>query len=136
MSGFKLDEFLAACRSARATPDAERAIRELVAEAVADPLHVASTLGEPKHAGLETLYRGPDLTVINFTWAPWMCFKPHNHNLWSVVGIFSGREDNLFWRRTEHAIEAAGARSLGVGEVVTLGRDVIHSVTNPIGKMT
>jgi len=136
MSKFKLDEFLAACRSTLAASDAERAIRELVAEAVSDPLLVASTFGEPQHAGFETLYRGPDLTVINFTWAPWMCFKPHNHNLWSVVGIFSGREDNLFWRRTQHSIEAAGARSLGVGEVTTLGRDVIHSVTNPIGKMT
>ncbi len=34
------------------------------------------------------------------------------------------------------SIEAAGARSLGVGDVAALGRDVIHSVLNPIGKMT
>jgi predicted metal-dependent enzyme (double-stranded beta helix superfamily) len=69
-----------------------------------------------------------------------MCFLPHNHNMWSVVGIFSGREDNIFWRRVERgiagSIEAAGARSLAKGDVTTLGRDIIHSVTNPIGKMT
>ena len=29
-----------------------------------------------------------------------------------------------------------GARSLGAGDVATLDRDVIHSVLNPIGKMT
>jgi len=33
-------------------------------------------------------------------------------------------------------IEARGARSLGTGDVTRLGRDVIHSVVNPIGKMT
>ncbi|MFD2273775.1 hypothetical protein ACFS07_29540 [Undibacterium arcticum] len=42
----------------------------------------------------------------------------------------------FFWRRTEATIEAAGAKSLGVGDVATLGRDIIHSVLNPIGKMT
>jgi predicted metal-dependent enzyme (double-stranded beta helix superfamily) len=54
----------------------------------------------------------------------------------SNVGIYSGREDNIFWRRKETTIEAAGAKSLGVGDVATLGRDIIHSVLNPIGKMT
>ena len=33
-------------------------------------------------------------------------------------------------------IEAAGAESLGAGQVATLGRDIIHSVANPITKLT
>jgi predicted metal-dependent enzyme (double-stranded beta helix superfamily) len=65
-----------------------------------------------------------------------MPFKPHNHNMWAVIGIFVGREDNVFWRRAGGRIEAAGARSLGVRDVTVLGPDVIHSVTNPVGKMT
>jgi predicted metal-dependent enzyme (double-stranded beta helix superfamily) len=133
---FTVDAFIESCRSAVAASDAERAVRELVTEAVADPAAVGAALGDPEHAGVDTLYRGPDLTVIHFTWAPWMCLKPHNHTMWAVVGIFFGREDNVFWRRTERRIEAAGARSLGVGDVAPLGRDVIHSVTNPLGKMT
>jgi predicted metal-dependent enzyme (double-stranded beta helix superfamily) len=56
--------------------------------------------------------------------------------MWAVIGIFSGREDNVFWRRTENSIEAAGADSMGIGDVTPLGRDIIHSVLNPIGKMT
>lgn len=111
-------------------------MRELVAEAVADPGDLASALGVPAHAGVETLYRASDLAVLNFTWAPWMCFKPHNHKMWSVVGIFSGREDNIFWRRVERGIEAAGARSLSTGDVTSFGHELIHSVTNPVGKMT
>jgi predicted metal-dependent enzyme (double-stranded beta helix superfamily) len=34
------------------------------------------------------------------------------------------------------SIEAVGAKSLGAGDVGTLGKNIIHSVLNPIGKMT
>ena len=132
---FGVEDFVDSCRKAVASTDAERAVRELVSEAVSDAGAVANALGQPQ-VGVHPLFRSAELTVIDFAWAPWMCLKPHNHNMWSVIGIFDGREDNVFWRRTERSIEAAGARSLGSGDVATLGRDIIHSVTNPIGKMT
>jgi predicted metal-dependent enzyme (double-stranded beta helix superfamily) len=134
---FELDRFIEACCLAVAGTDGPRAVRELVAEAISDPGAVAAALGEPKQAGIRTLHRAPDLTILDFTWAPWMCIKPHDHQMWAVIGILFGREDNLFWRRTEErSIEAVGARTLGVRDVVPLGRDIIHSVVNPIGKYT
>ena len=58
----------------------------------------------------------------------------------AVIGRYTGREDNIFWRRIETEdgprIEAAGARSIGVRDFVPLGRDIIHSVTNPLTKVT
>jgi predicted metal-dependent enzyme (double-stranded beta helix superfamily) len=131
-----IERLIDECRAAVRAGDAQAAIRELVAAVVSEPAAVALALGDPEHAGVDTLYRAPDLTVIQFTWPPWMPFKPHNHNMWAVIGIFDGREDNVFWRRAGHRIEAAGARSLGVRDVTVLGPDVIHSVTNPVGKMT
>jgi predicted metal-dependent enzyme (double-stranded beta helix superfamily) len=131
---FVKDQFIEDCRLALA--EGQKAVREVVAEAVSDPAGVLAELGEPEHAGIVPLHRAPDLTVINFAWAPCMSLMPHNHQMFSVVGIYSGREDNVFWRRTGTSIEAAGAKSLGAGEVTTLGRDIIHSVLNPIGKMT
>lgn len=131
---FDKDSFIQDCVDAIA--EGQGAIRELVAEAVSDPARVMAQLGEPEHAGITPIYRAPELTIINFVWAPYMSIMPHNHQMFSVVGIYAGREDNLFWRRGESSIEAAGVRSLGLGEVVTLGRDVIHSVLNPIAKMT
>lgn len=131
---FDKNRFIQDCRNAVA--EGQGAIRELVAEAVSDGAGVMAELGEPEHAGMTPLYRSPELTIINFVWAPCMSLMPHNHQMFAVIGIYSGREDNVFWRRTETAIEAAGAKSLGVGEVAPLGRDVIHSVLNPIGKMT
>ena len=94
-----------------------------------------SLVGEPR-AGVHPLHRSAELTILDFAWAPWMTFKPHNHNMWAVIGIAVGREDNVFWRRIPGRIEASGARTLGPGEVATLGRDVIHSVLNPLGRTT
>jgi len=65
---------------------------------------------------------------------------PHDHRMWAVIGVYTGREDNIFWRRVPDApgglIEAAGAKSLGAGVAEPLGRDVIHSVTNPLDRLT
>ncbi|MBI3285211.1 MAG: hypothetical protein HYZ65_10245 [Burkholderiales bacterium] len=131
---FDKDRFIQDCRLAVA--EGQRALRELVAAAVSDRSGMMSGLGEPQHAGITPLYRSPELTIINFVWAPCMSLMPHNHQMFSVVGIYAGREDNVFWRRTATRIEAAGARSLGVGEVASLERDAIHSVLNPLGKMS
>jgi predicted metal-dependent enzyme (double-stranded beta helix superfamily) len=133
---FTAERFIERCRVAVAETDAEKAVRELVEEVMSEAAIVATSLPAPRHAGFEVLYRAPEMTILNFAWAPWMTFKPHNHAMWSVVGIISGREDNVFWRRTPGGIEAAGARSLGAGDVTVLGRDIIHSVVNPVGKMT
>ena len=119
-------------------------MREIVLEAVGDPSGIISELGEPTKAGVFPLYQDGDVTVINFVWAPCMTLLPHNHNMLAVIGIYSGREDNMFWRRLDNAagngsgpgIEAAGADSMGPGQVATLGRDIIHSVANPITKLT
>jgi predicted metal-dependent enzyme (double-stranded beta helix superfamily) len=131
-----IEHLVEACRASVAAGESPSVVRELVAAAIGDGGPIASTLREPEHGGVDTLYRSADLTVLHFTWPPWMCLKPHNHTMWAVIGIFAGREDNIFWRRAGSRIEAAGARSLGVGDVTVLGADVIHSVTNPIGKMT
>jgi len=131
---FDKDRFIEDC--IRALAQGQGAIRDLVAEAVSDSAGVMSALGEPEHAGLTPIHRSPDLTILNLVWAPYMILMPHNHQMFSVVGIYSGREDNILWRRTDRAIDAAAARSLGAGEVAALDHDVIHSVVNPIGKMT
>lgn len=131
---FDRDHFIEDC--IKAVSGGQGAIREVVAAALSDSAGMMSELGEPQHAGITPIYRANDLTIINFVWAPCMSLMPHNHQMFAVVGVYSGREDNIFWRRKATTIEAAGAQSLGAGDIATLGRDVIHSVLNPIGKMT
>lgn len=131
---FSKDGFIEAC--GKAVGEGQAAVRELVLEAVADPSGIVKELGEPAQAGIELLHRSDDLTVINFVWAPYMTLIPHNHNMFAVIGIYHGREDNMFWKRSDDGLEAAGADSMGPGQVATLGHNIIHSVANPLGKYT
>ena len=134
---FEIERFVEDCRGALSDDGGAKAVREVVARAVSQPGEILDALGEPKQAGLHNLYQSEDLTVLNIVWAPLMSLMPHDHNnIWAVSGIYTGREDNIFWRRRDTTIEAAGARALSTGDVAVLGRDVVHSVLNPIEKLT
>ncbi len=137
---FDVERFIADCCAAHSEDRSHKAVREVVARAVASPGEVISALGKPTRAGVQTLYHTPDLTILNLIWAPYMSLVPHDHRMWAVIGIYTGREDNIFWRRVSDAgdgrIEAAGAKELSVGDAAPLGRDIIHSVLNPIGRLT
>jgi predicted metal-dependent enzyme (double-stranded beta helix superfamily) len=137
-STFDLDRFVEDCRAALREDVPQKAVRELMLRALADG-GLPDCL-PPTQAQIGKLYHGPDLTIINVVWAPEMTFMPHDHRMWVVIGIYAGREDNIFWRRIKDEkggkIEAAGARALSEGDCWTLGHDIIHSVTNPIPRFT
>jgi len=136
---FDVDRFIAECQGASAA-NGSSGVLEVVARAVAAPADVLGALGEPRRAGLHVISRAADLTILNVVWGPGMSQLPHNHKMWAVIGIYTGREDNIFWRRlpggSGRGIEAAGAKALGDRDAVPLGPDVIHSVINPIRRMT
>jgi predicted metal-dependent enzyme (double-stranded beta helix superfamily) len=135
-----LDRFKADCCAAVTERAALQAVREIVARAVDDPAAVLKALGAPVRAEVQTLHRSADLTILNLIWGPRMTVMPHNHEMWAVIGIYTGREDNILWRRlpatADGRIEAAGAKALSEREALPLGHDIIHSVTNPIRRLT
>jgi predicted metal-dependent enzyme (double-stranded beta helix superfamily) len=138
-SMFDLDRFIADLRAALAERS-RQALKEVVARAVADPALLVRQIGEPEKAAVEVLHASPELTVLNVIWAPKQVTLPHDHRMAAVIGMYSGREDNTFWRRvsnpTKFQIEPAGGQALGTGDVTILGRDIIHSVVNPLAKIS
>jgi predicted metal-dependent enzyme (double-stranded beta helix superfamily) len=56
--------------------------------------------------------------------------------MWASIGIYTGREDNIVWDRSGPVIEASDAASLSEKEVFALDDTAIHSVTNPIRRLT
>jgi predicted metal-dependent enzyme (double-stranded beta helix superfamily) len=136
----ELEQFIAECASAVNDSAAGKAVRETVARAVADPVALQKVIGVPERGGINPIHVSDELTILNVVWAPRMTLKPHNHNMWAVIGVYGGREDNIFWRRVDGdpagRIEAAGAKSIGQSDVRPLGEDIIHSVTNPTSKLT
>lgn len=136
---FDLDAFIADLR-ATLGERSRAAMQAVVARAVSDPAALFAAIGEPDQPGARVLHHAPDLTVLNIAWAPGQITLPHNHLLSAVIGMYGGREDNMFWRRVpnpaRYQIEAAGGQALGAGDVAVLGRDIIHSVVNPLGRIS
>jgi predicted metal-dependent enzyme (double-stranded beta helix superfamily) len=137
---FHVARFIADCEAAIATDRGRDAVRDVLATAISDPAGLIAVFGEPKRAGVQALHRSPRLTILHLAWPPSFTQKPHNHLLWSEIGVYSGREDNIFWHRcAPHAkwpLEAAGAASVCTGSCLSLEAEAIHSVTNPLDRVT
>lgn len=133
---FDLERFVQDCTVALDESLPERAVREVVAEAVADPAGVMRALGEPERGGVYTLHHSDRLTVLNLVWGPEMDLMPHDHRMWAAIGIYTGRETNVFWRRGADGLERLGGKELSEGEATWLGDTAIHSVINPLNRLT
>ena len=130
---FETERFVEACLAALKDPSPQQAVRELVRSAVRETGDVERALGTPASAGITTLHRSDELTVLNVVWAPKMAIFPHDHQTWAVIGIYGGQEDNTFYRRRADGLglDRVNGRSLSEEDALILGPDVIHAVTNP-----
>ena len=120
----------------RASNDGQAGIAEELKRLTSTPKRLLSILGEPTRGGLNVLYTDSQITILNIVWAPLMVLRPHDHNMWATIGVYGGREDNIFWKREGNLIKPTGAGSFGVGDVTSLASDAVHSVVNPIPKLT
>ncbi len=135
-SALDLEAFVADCVAAAGGTDPQQAVREVLARGVRDPAAMLMAVGPPQRAGLTVLHRSPELTVFSAVWTPQMNLVPHDHRMWALIGIYTGREDNILWRRSERGVTAFGAQALFEGDVAVLPTDAIHSVTNPLERFT
>lgn len=131
-----LDRFVEDCVAANQETDAQAAVHAVLEKAVSTPGSVLAALGEPVKADLNVLLSSPTLTIFAATWAPRMNLMPHDHLMWANIGLYTGREDNIFWRRTADGIEAFGAKALFEKDTAMLPEDALHSVTNPLLRFT
>jgi predicted metal-dependent enzyme (double-stranded beta helix superfamily) len=136
MTKFDVDQFIDDVKRARQEKGSERAVQEVLARAVSEPRSILRGLGEPSEAGIHTLYKANDLTILNVVWAPLMVLLPHDHRMWAAIGIYTGREDNIIWQRKGPLVSASTAASLSERQVFPLPVDAIHSVVNPISRLT
>jgi len=133
---FELERFVADCRAALKESIPQLAIKELIERAVSRPAEVEKALGAPKTAEIGTLYRSPELTILNIVWAPGMYLYPHDHRMWAAIGLYGGKEDNAFYRRTAEGLQRAGSKELETSDTILLGKNAIHAVTNPLRQFT
>lgn len=134
---FDIDGFLADCRAAGDDAEPRRAVQEVLTRAIDRSGDVADAL-RPAEGGITVLDHGPTLTVLHVVWAPGMRIFPHDHRMWALIGIYAGQEDNTFYRRSGpgRTLTEAGGRELSTGDVLALGRETIHAVSNPEARLT
>jgi predicted metal-dependent enzyme (double-stranded beta helix superfamily) len=125
-----VEDIVARCLSALGEHTPSLAVRDVLDELVADPSALEQAIGPVEKGGITTLHSSGDLTVLRVAWTPGISLNPHEHRMWAVIGMYGGREDNAFYRRSAHGLEPAGGRELPAGDVLVLGEDVIHSVAN------
>ena len=131
-----IERFVEDCVNANKETEAQAAIKDVLARAVSHPKAVLAALGEPDKAGIHIIHRSDTLTIFNATWTPQMNLMPHNHLMWANIGIYTGREDNIMWRRSDRGIEAFEAAALFEKDATALPVDAVHSVTNPLLRFT
>ena len=128
---FDIDTFVADIKAANADSSPRHAVCEVMKRAVADPQAVGRAFGPHKAGGSTALYRSPGLSIFHIVWPPEIHVEPHEHNMWAVMGVYEGVEDNTFFRRTELSIERHGAVRLERGDTRIMGPDGIHAVDVP-----
>jgi predicted metal-dependent enzyme (double-stranded beta helix superfamily) len=138
VASFAVDTLVSDLVAARAESNPVLATREVLARTIADPTAVGDVL-EPRAGGIRALHNTAELTVLNVVWAPGMLLLPHDHRMWAEIAVYTGTEDNVFYRRVPDErghIEESGGKQLQTGEVLLLGDDAIHSVHNSLDRLT
>ncbi|MCH4553480.1 hypothetical protein [Aestuariibaculum lutulentum] len=132
----EMQKFIEDCITANKDSNPQEAVKEVLAKEVSNTSQMLKAIGHPTEAGLKVFLRSKDLTIFAASWTPQMNLMPHNHLMWANIAIYTGREDNILWKRTAKGLEANKAKCLFEGDVAMLNANAIHSVTNPLKRFT
>lgn len=139
MDTFDKDTFVTECLAAvRSGNGAHAAVKEIVDRAVSSPSAIEAEAGDRTVSPMMRIWhRSDELTVLHIVWPPDVDLFAHDHNMWAVIGIYGGREDNQFYRRLNNGrIEPHTGKTITQRDVIMLGSDVVHSVANPTREWT
>ena len=65
-----------------------------------------------------------------------MTLLPHDHLMWVAIGIYGGREENVFYRRGENGLIQLRGMQLETRDAALFGATAIHSAANPLDRVT
>ena len=131
---FDLDSFIDDCLTANRADQPRLAVKEVLDRAMSAPGEVADAL-PPTKAELVKLHASDELTILQVVWAPGMSIRPHDHRTWASIGIYSGGEDNTFFRRADGRITPSGGKELRPEGRLPPGRRHHPRVHNPTDRV-
>ena len=134
-TSFDLDGFVARCLGASHAEDACAQLEALLGELLRShsPAVLAEALaGYTDPSNLENLmfHRGETLTLMHGVLPPGFGAAPHNHNMWSVIAVYEGVEDNTFFERSDGGLAEVGRHSVVAPGILVNPPATIHSIQN------
>lgn len=122
------------CNSALETRDPQSSVAAILLDAAKDPAIAEAISHRMAFTSLEDLaiHRTDRLTLLAGALPPGFSAGPHNHNLWSVVSVCAGQEDNQFFERDGDGLKPGGEVSVVGPGVLSNDADVIHAIRNPL----
>ena len=99
---FDLNRFIEDCDNRIGQKNNHKAVMDILSKAIESPNQLFDQFGEPTQGGIQKIYQSDKFSILNVVWTPNMSIMPHNHNMWAAIGVYSGREDNIFWRRLDN----------------------------------
>jgi predicted metal-dependent enzyme (double-stranded beta helix superfamily) len=90
---------------------------------------------DPQHYRQYLLYCDPDarFSIVSFVWGPGQKTPVHDHQVWGLIGMLRGAEDETrYSRRADGTLEPAGHARLTPGQVAAVSPSTgdIHQVAN------
>lgn len=139
MTHFSIEDFAAGCKRAMAqASNGKEAARAYLAEALAR--HGASEIMRALEAAIPAgasigeliVHASPELTML-YARAPGRFQSGiHDHTVCAVIAQLEGEDVNhIFEPGPDGSLQEARTFTVRAGEVITLDRDVIHSIENP-----
>jgi predicted metal-dependent enzyme (double-stranded beta helix superfamily) len=126
-----LDQLVGDCSAALREDRPQAALREVLQRAVSRPSDLLDALPAPRQQSI-AVHVDDDLTILQIVNEPGFTLYPHDHGMWSACAFYAGREHNTFWRRTADGLVKANGKEYGEGDVMLMGADAVHSITNPL----
>jgi predicted metal-dependent enzyme (double-stranded beta helix superfamily) len=122
------------CTAALETASPQSTVERILLEATKNPAMADAVAQRTNFSSLNDLivYRNERLTLLAGSLPPGFSAAPHNHNLWSVVGVCGGQEDNQFFERDNGGLRQCGEKSVPAPGVLANAADVIHAISNPL----
>lgn len=125
---FNYNRFVEKMRIAARSKTPTKFVRQELATTLAsDELQ---TLGLPEQTEDEIhLFEDDTVSIWSCRFDPEFAMPPHEHKMEVHIGVVSGIEKNIMFRRENNSLEYVKSVNVNAGDILSIGADALHAVT-------
>lgn len=125
---FSYESFVEDVRAAARSEHATKAVRAVLADVLADQDLLKSGLPAQDEDEIH-LFEDDTVSIWSCRFDPAFLMPPHEHKMDVHIGVVSGAEKNIMFRRTGERLEHVKTVAVEAGNVLSIGADGLHAVS-------